>query len=98
MDTSRHAGRTAIVTGAGSGIGRATALRLAGEGARVIACDVVEAGLDPLEKELVSLDADFVTVQADVTDQADVERVVANAEGTIDVLANVAGSWITSFP
>lgn len=91
MDTSRHAGRTAIVTGAGSGIGRATALRLAGEGARVIACDVVEAGLDPLEKELVSLDADFVTVQADVTDQADVERVVANAEGTIDVLANVAG-------
>jgi meso-butanediol dehydrogenase / (S,S)-butanediol dehydrogenase / diacetyl reductase len=45
MDSSRHAGKIAIVTGAGSGIGRAATLRLAQEGARVLGCDVVAPAL-----------------------------------------------------
>lgn len=88
MDTSRHSNRTAIVTGAASGIGRATAIRLAGEGAKVIACDVSEPGL---AETLAQLGDGHETVAADVTSQADVERVVAAAGGSIDVLANVAG-------
>jgi len=91
MDVSRHAGRTAIVTGVASGIGKATALRLAGEGARVIGCDVTEAGLELTRGELAALGAEFELVRADVTQQPDVDRVAAAAQGTIDIVANVAG-------
>lgn len=94
MDTGRHEGRIAVVTGAGSGIGRATALRLAREGARVVACDVDEAGLGTLADELGQAGDAAGTIEvlrADVTDQGDVEAVVAAAGDRIDVLANVAG-------
>ena len=49
--SGRFAGKTAIVTGAGSGIGRATALRLAREGATVVAADISEARLNELTAE-----------------------------------------------
>lgn len=91
MDHSRHTGRVAIVTGVASGIGKATALRLAAEGAQVIGCDVAEPGLEAVRGELASLGANFDLVRADVTQQADVDRVVDAAGNTIDILANVAG-------
>ncbi len=91
MDTSRHAGRIAIVTGAGSGIGRATALRLAGEGAQVVGCDVVEPSLAETTAALEQAGLAAHLVTTDVTKQEDIERVVAAAGSRVDILANVAG-------
>ncbi|MGI9116949.1 MAG: SDR family NAD(P)-dependent oxidoreductase [Gaiellales bacterium] len=91
MDTTRHAGRIAVVTGAGSGIGRATVLRLAQEGASVIGCDVDSAGLDATRAALAHVGATAEFDVADITDQAAVDRLVAAAGPRIDVLANVAG-------
>jgi NAD(P)-dependent dehydrogenase (short-subunit alcohol dehydrogenase family) len=85
----RFEGRTAIVTGAGSGIGRATALRLAREGARVVAADVSAERLDALVAEFPDLD--LVPVVGDVTSETGVSAVVAAAGERIDALANVAG-------
>jgi NAD(P)-dependent dehydrogenase (short-subunit alcohol dehydrogenase family) len=92
MDAQRHAGRRAIVTGAASGIGYATAARLVREGAQVTACDMNEAGLRALAKEL-SAPAQLNTLVADITNQRDVDEVVeqATADGSVDILANVAG-------
>jgi len=78
-----------VVTGAGSGIGRATAVRLADEGARLVATDVVPARLVSLARELA--DADVVVVAGDVAEQATVDKVVDAADGRVDALANVAG-------
>jgi NAD(P)-dependent dehydrogenase (short-subunit alcohol dehydrogenase family) len=91
MDASRHAGKVAIVTGAANGIGRATVLRLAAEGARVIGCDVNDTALAETSEALGAAGLAAELLAADVTSQADVDRVVAAAGGRIDVVANVAG-------
>ncbi len=85
----RFTGRTVIVTGAGAGIGRATALRVAREGGRVIATDVSAERLSALEDE--HPDLGFVTVSGDVSNEDDVRAVLAAADGYVDGLANVAG-------
>lgn len=85
----RFDGQTVIVTGAASGIGRATASRIAREGGRVVAVDISAERLGELVAELP--DAAIVSVAGDITKQADVEAIVAAAEGHIDGLANVAG-------
>jgi NAD(P)-dependent dehydrogenase (short-subunit alcohol dehydrogenase family) len=85
----RFAGRVAIVTGGGSGIGRATVIRLAEEGATVVAVDVDAAGL------ATTADAVKVeTVVGSVSDPAFAPALVADVvdrHGRLDVLANVAG-------
>ncbi|TCL87313.1 short-subunit dehydrogenase [Curtobacterium sp. PhB142] len=85
----RFTGRTIIVTGAGSGIGRATATRIANEGGRVIATDVVADRLDALRSELEGLELE--TVIGDVAATETIDALIAAAGDRIDGLANVAG-------
>ena len=89
VSAGRFTGKTVIVTGAGSGIGRATASRVAREGGRVIAVDISRERLDDFAAELP--EADVVTVAADITDDAAIASIVAAAGDRIDALANVAG-------
>ncbi|MGX1733698.1 SDR family NAD(P)-dependent oxidoreductase [Glutamicibacter sp. NPDC055352] len=89
VTAERFAGKTVVVTGAGSGIGKATALRVAKEGGKVIAADISRERLDELVAE--NPDLDFAVVAGDITDQVVVDQVVAAGEGRIDALANVAG-------
>src|SRR4051812_42072877 len=76
-------GKTAFITAAAQGIGRATALAYAQEGARVIATDVNDA-------KLADLGAGIATQRLDVTDPAAIKAAV-QAAGPLDILFNCAG-------
>ncbi|MGA5299538.1 SDR family NAD(P)-dependent oxidoreductase [Nucisporomicrobium flavum] len=91
MDTMRHHGRVVLITGAGSGIGRAAAIRFAGEGARVVATDVDGTALDGTLKQLADAGHDARGVRADLTDPAGIAQILAEAGGRVDVLVNNAG-------
>ena len=87
-------GRCALVTGAASGIGRATATLFAAEGASVAATDVSGAGLESLVDEVRASGGDIRYWQMDVADDAIVRRVVeqvATTLGALDILVNCAG-------
>lgn len=85
----RFDGRTVIVTGAASGIGRATASRIAREGGRVIAVDISAERLDDLAAGFPA--GTVTTVVGDITKQDDIDAIVAAAGDRIDALANIAG-------
>ena len=89
VDQGRFTGKTVIVTGAGSGIGRATASRVAREGGRVVAVDVSQERLDEFVADHAA--ADIVSLVADITSDEGIARIVEAAGGTIDALANIAG-------
>jgi NAD(P)-dependent dehydrogenase (short-subunit alcohol dehydrogenase family) len=86
--------KVAIVTGASSGIGRATALKLAAEGASVVLVARSADALEELAEEIRAAGGEAKPVAADVTQEVEIERVVAEtvkAFGGIDVLVNAAG-------
>ncbi len=87
----RLRGKRAIVTGAGSGIGRAIALRLAGEGANVLISDVDETAAKAVAREIGS---EALTRKTDVTNSDEVEALVGTAVDEwdgLDVMVNNAG-------
>jgi NAD(P)-dependent dehydrogenase (short-subunit alcohol dehydrogenase family) len=88
------ANKTALITGATSGIGRATALRFSQEGANIVAVGRKESALSDLEKQAVAAGAKFLPISADLSQQGETKRVVDLALkqfGGIDVLVNAAG-------
>ena len=93
----RLEGRAALVTGAGSGIGRAIAIRFAREGARVALLDKAdEAVLKEVADEIRGGGGNAVSFVADVSDAAAVGAAVARAAqeiGPIDIAVNAAGIW-----
>ncbi|MGZ8742504.1 MAG: SDR family NAD(P)-dependent oxidoreductase [Nocardioides sp.] len=90
----RLQGRVAVVTGGASGIGKATAYRLADEGAKVLVTDIQDEEGELVVKHLTELGHDAVYVHHDVSAEADWEHVVETAletYGSIDILFNNAG-------
>ena len=92
----RLEGKRAIVTGAGSGIGRSIALRLASEGARVVLADVDEAAAKNVATEIKG---DTLVHKSDVTSAAEVEALVEKVVsewGGLDVMVNNAGLGVAA--
>ena len=87
-------GKVAVVTGAGSGIGRATAVRLAREGASVIVADLDEAGGRETASLIAAAHGQAAAVCVDVTHETEARRMLTAAEdlyGGVDILYNNAG-------
>jgi NAD(P)-dependent dehydrogenase (short-subunit alcohol dehydrogenase family) len=91
------AGRVAIVTGGGTGIGRATSLRLADSGARAVVVNYFRSAdeAEATAEDVRALGAESVAHRADVADEAQVKAMVGSAVdryGSLDVLVNNAGT------
>lgn len=87
-------GRSALVTGAAKGIGRAIAITLAGQGADIAASDIDAAELASLKADVEALGVKCIAVEADAGDVAAIDGMVAetvSALGKIDILVNNAG-------
>lgn len=82
-------GKTVFITGAGSGIGYQTALHFAKDGARIVATDIQQDGLDALVKELSAMEAESRTELLDVTDEDGTNKLVETlgAEGWLPDVA-----------
>ncbi len=90
----RVTGQVAVVTGGASGIGRAIALRLAAEGARVALADVQREAAERVASEIGAAGGTALAHATDVADPAAVEALftrVLRAWGTVDILSNNAG-------
>jgi NAD(P)-dependent dehydrogenase (short-subunit alcohol dehydrogenase family) len=94
VETSSLAGRTVLVTGAGSGIGQATALLAARRGADLVVCDLDEGGLAETEAEARSLGREVLARRVDVANRdqmTEFAAAVGESLGAVDLLVNNAG-------
>jgi NAD(P)-dependent dehydrogenase (short-subunit alcohol dehydrogenase family) len=92
--SKRFEGKTAFITGAGSGIGRATAVAFAAEGARVVVTDRTEAALKETAEHVKAACAEVLAIACDVSKPEEVEAAVTQAVqvfGRIDCALNNAG-------
>jgi NAD(P)-dependent dehydrogenase (short-subunit alcohol dehydrogenase family) len=99
QNVTRLKGKVAIVTGGGSGIGRAIASVFGREGAEVAVLGRRQEPLDKVVKELAQLDAEGLAVKCDVTNSKETRRAVEEVEtafGRVHVLVNNAGIWSAS--
>jgi NAD(P)-dependent dehydrogenase (short-subunit alcohol dehydrogenase family) len=90
----RLANKTGLVTGAGSGIGRAIARRFAAEGVSLVISDIAEAGLRETATLIAGSGGQAVCIVGDVAERADAERMVqaaVNQWGHLDIVVNNAG-------
>ncbi len=92
-------GKVAVITGAGSGIGKRTALLFAQEGCRVVAVSRTKEEIDETVREIESNGGDGLSIEADVSRASDVERIYRETEkhfGQLDIIfahAGVNGVW-----
>lgn len=95
----RLEGKVAVITGAGSGMGRAMAVRFAAEGAKVVAADWHQDSLDETVAMITSAGGTAIGVQGNVADQAQAEAIIdaaVAAYSKVDVLCNNAGVMDTN--
>jgi NAD(P)-dependent dehydrogenase (short-subunit alcohol dehydrogenase family) len=98
MAGPRLSGRTAVITGGGSGFGRATALRFAEEGAtKIVLADIRQEKAEEVKAEVEALGAQALAAQCDVGDVAACEKLVADTlafvDGKLDVLVSNAAPF-----
>src|SRR5438132_13553432 len=94
-------GQVAIVTGAGRGIGRATALELAGMGADIVVAELDQAGAERTAAEVKGQGRRVSVVRTDVTSRTDLKAMAERARaefGRIDILINNAGIYRAALP
>jgi dihydroxycyclohexadiene carboxylate dehydrogenase len=97
----RFEGKVAVITGAAQGLGRATALRLAAEGASIVIGDRVQEQADKVGEEVRALGVDCRVVLADLETWKGAEHLMAEAHaahGRIDVCVNNVGGTIWAMP
>lgn len=88
--------KVAIITGGGRGIGRAFALRFAGEGAKILIPDIDPEQAESVVKEIKDMGGDAFAVQADISDEKATQNIaetVIQRYGKVDILVNNAAIW-----
>ena len=101
MSEARFSGKVAIVTGAGRGMGKATALTLARDGAAVVVNDVRSELAEAVTQEITATGGQALAYVADVTKESEVRAMVAatvDRFGTVDILVNNAGILRSTTP